>query len=195
MNNLKTAREKAGLSQKEVSVELKVSAPTVSEWESGKKNPNAENLKALSKLYKVPTDYLLGHTNNDLYVEPNGRNLRTTQPISILAAQYHVSEDIMSSITGANKDTVQKWMIGSSNATDEEYAALSNFFEIPIADLKSGLLPLFPKESVQLRVLELTDIRYAAYGKAGDFSVEEIQKIKDFADMVRRARGNRIPEE
>lgn len=57
--NMRNAREKAGFSQKQVALSLGVSAPTVSEWESGKKNPNAANLQKLSALYGVTTDYLL----------------------------------------------------------------------------------------------------------------------------------------
>lgn len=61
--NIKKAREAAGLSQKQVSFELRVSAPTVCEWEKGKKRPNSENLKKLAKLYDVSVDYLLGNSD------------------------------------------------------------------------------------------------------------------------------------
>lgn len=67
MNNIKKARENAGLSQKEVAVSLHVSAPTVSEWESGRKNPSANNMKELSKLLRVPVDYLLGNIDEIPY--------------------------------------------------------------------------------------------------------------------------------
>lgn len=59
MNNIKNARKRAGLSQKQVALELKVSAPTVSEWENGKKQPTAKNLALLSNLLHTSTDYLL----------------------------------------------------------------------------------------------------------------------------------------
>lgn len=65
MNNIKKSRECAGLSQKEVAVALGVSAPTVSEWESGKKNPSGANLRKLSSLLDVSTDYLLGITESE----------------------------------------------------------------------------------------------------------------------------------
>lgn len=63
--NMRNAREKAGFSQKQVALSLGVSAPTVSEWESGKKNPNAANLQKLSALYGVTTDFLLEHSAAD----------------------------------------------------------------------------------------------------------------------------------
>lgn len=67
MNRLKTARIDAGYSQKEVSIILKVSAPTVSQWESGIKNPQSKNLAKLAQLYGVSTDYLIG---TDIKKEP-----------------------------------------------------------------------------------------------------------------------------
>lgn len=60
MNNIREARERAGFSQKQVAMALKVSAPTVSEWENGKKNPISRNLQKLSDMFGVSTDYLLG---------------------------------------------------------------------------------------------------------------------------------------
>ncbi len=67
MNNIKKARENAGMSQKEVAISLKVSAPTVSEWESGKKNPSAKNMKELARLFNASIDYLLGEENKSLF--------------------------------------------------------------------------------------------------------------------------------
>lgn len=62
MTNIKIARQKSGLSQKYVALTLGVSAHTVSEWESGKKNPTTENLNALAALFGVSIDFLLGVT-------------------------------------------------------------------------------------------------------------------------------------
>ena len=69
MNNMKEARERAGYSQKQVAIILQVSAPTVSEWESGKKNPIRRNLEKLAELYGASTDYLLGR--EDVAISPD----------------------------------------------------------------------------------------------------------------------------
>ena len=58
-DRMKRAREAANLSQKQVALTLGVSAPTVSNWESGKINPTVANLKELCHLYNVSADYLL----------------------------------------------------------------------------------------------------------------------------------------
>ena len=61
LNNIKVARETKGLSQKQVTIEIGVSYPTVSEWESGKKFPSGKRLTKLSEILEVSTDYLLGN--------------------------------------------------------------------------------------------------------------------------------------
>ena len=73
--NIKKAREAAGLSQKQVSLELSVSAPTVCEWEKGKKHPNSENLKKLAKLYNVSVDYLLGNSDDMCETSLNAKKI------------------------------------------------------------------------------------------------------------------------
>lgn len=61
--HFREAREARGMSQKYVAITLGVKPPNVSRWESGATNPTIENLIALSKLYGVTTDYLLGLDN------------------------------------------------------------------------------------------------------------------------------------
>ena len=65
MNRFREVRESLKMSQKEVALTLGVSAPTVSEWEKGKKNPNTSNLKELARLYGVSIDYLLGNSSKE----------------------------------------------------------------------------------------------------------------------------------
>ncbi len=69
MSNFKRAREAKHISQKEIALSLGVSQPTVSEWESGKKNPAGKNLIALSELLGCSVDFILGRTNNPAPVE------------------------------------------------------------------------------------------------------------------------------
>ena len=49
------------MSQKFVALSVGVSAPMVSQWESGIKEPSKENIVKLADLFGVTTDYLLGH--------------------------------------------------------------------------------------------------------------------------------------
>lgn len=54
--SLKAARVNAGLSQKDVANELKVSNKTLTNWENGKSFPDAEKIEALCKLYGLSYD-------------------------------------------------------------------------------------------------------------------------------------------
>lgn len=56
---LKEARQKAGLSQEQISEKLHVSRSAVAKWETGKGMPDIENLKAAAQLLNVSIDYLL----------------------------------------------------------------------------------------------------------------------------------------
>ena len=62
-NNIRVAREAANISQKQIAIELHVSQPTVCDWEKGRKNPNAKNLRKLADLLGVSADYLLGSSS------------------------------------------------------------------------------------------------------------------------------------
>lgn len=59
-DRLKGLRDKYGLSQKQVAERLGVSPSIVSGYETGERTPSTEVLLALSRLYHVSTDYLLG---------------------------------------------------------------------------------------------------------------------------------------
>lgn len=60
MFRFKECREKAGLTQKEAALSLKVSVQSISNWETGIRSPGLEQLVKIAELYSVTTDYLLG---------------------------------------------------------------------------------------------------------------------------------------
>lgn len=57
---LKECRLKYGYSQKQVSEKIGVSPSIVSSYETGERTPSTDVLLALSRLYNVSTDHLLG---------------------------------------------------------------------------------------------------------------------------------------
>lgn len=66
---LKKMRQLSGLSQKAVAESLFVSTSIISAYETGERTPSAENLLALSYLYKCSTDYLLGRGAMSKYID------------------------------------------------------------------------------------------------------------------------------
>ena len=70
MNIVKELRKKAGIQQKELAIIIGVSRPTVSEWESNKKDPSGERLKRLAEYFGVDELMVLGKGVVDLSAEP-----------------------------------------------------------------------------------------------------------------------------
>lgn len=60
MNIVKELRKSAGIQQKELAIAIQVSRPTVSDWESGKKDPSGERLKKLAEYFGVDELTVLG---------------------------------------------------------------------------------------------------------------------------------------
>lgn len=61
MNRIRQLRKNHGLSQAQVAAELKVHQTAVSQWETGRTDPDIESARALSDFFGVSLDYLLGH--------------------------------------------------------------------------------------------------------------------------------------
>lgn len=66
MNIVKELRKKKGIQQKELALEIGVAQPTVSEWESNKKDPAGERLKKLADYFNVDELVILGKGVVDL---------------------------------------------------------------------------------------------------------------------------------
>lgn len=60
--NLKYAREKTGMSQKDVAESIGVAKSTYSLYESGSREPNVQTIKKLADILRVSADELLGIT-------------------------------------------------------------------------------------------------------------------------------------
>ena len=60
MNIVKELRKKAGIQQKELAISIGVSRPTVSDWESNKKDPSGERLRKLADFFHVDELMILG---------------------------------------------------------------------------------------------------------------------------------------
>ena len=60
MNIVKELRKKHDIQQKELAMIIGVAQPTVSEWETGKKDPSGERLKKLAEFFQVDELMILG---------------------------------------------------------------------------------------------------------------------------------------
>ena len=60
MNIVHELRKKKGIQQKELAIAIGVSCPTVSAWETNKKDPSGERLQKLAKYFDVDELVILG---------------------------------------------------------------------------------------------------------------------------------------
>lgn len=63
-NRIVLAREKAGMSQKELAEKLGISPSTLNGYEKGNHDPKSAGLIGIAKACNVTTDYLLGLSDN-----------------------------------------------------------------------------------------------------------------------------------
>lgn len=59
-SRLKKARDETGFTQREVSKETKIPQSTIANYETGRTEPDIENLGILTDFYGVSADWLIG---------------------------------------------------------------------------------------------------------------------------------------
>ena len=62
-DNLKSVREKSGISQAALAKVLNVSQGTIGNWETGKRVPDIDMLKQISHYFGISVDYLIDNTD------------------------------------------------------------------------------------------------------------------------------------
>ena len=69
MNIVKELRKSKGIQQKELALSIGVAQPTVSEWESGKKDPSGDRLHKLAEFFGVEEMVILGIASNRKFLQ------------------------------------------------------------------------------------------------------------------------------
>lgn len=98
---LKQLREEHHFSQKIVASRLGCSVSIISSYETGERLPSLSNLVALSRLYHVSTDYLLGKTDNtreydfETLIDIDGLNEQQIKALMIIITDMKRSNSIV----------------------------------------------------------------------------------------------------
>ncbi len=61
---IRDLRRKQNLTQSDFGRLINISASTIALWETGKREPDIKNLKKISEIFNVTTDYLLDNEQN-----------------------------------------------------------------------------------------------------------------------------------
>ncbi len=86
---IKELRLKKRYTQKQIADKIGITRPAYTAYESGKRQPDFEILKKLSKIFGVTTDYLLGNEKNHNADIPKDK--LKTKPETIAA---HIDDDV-----------------------------------------------------------------------------------------------------
>lgn len=101
-------REEDGMTQEELGEKLGVSQGTVSQWESGKRVPGGEAVKAMAELFDTTADFILGIVDEEIKLVPYFRELKEEEELLMQAyaqltgRQKRIVEELVSSLADMN---------------------------------------------------------------------------------------------
>ena len=101
MNRLLELRKEQSLSQRAVAKKLYISQGTYNNWENEHTQPSIEQLIALSKLFGVSVDYIIG--NSDDYQFTSVKNGYTTEEAELLQNFRNLNGDTKHLVLGIIK--------------------------------------------------------------------------------------------
>jgi len=95
------------------------------------------------------------------YIDSSNFTIHTEHPISILAAQYGVSSDVMADILETDRERAEKMILRLSQPEDQEIRRASEVFKVPAENIKAGIVPLNANSEVVREILKRTFDRYS----------------------------------
>ena len=148
VNRLRLARERAGLSQVDLSQRLGVAKTLAGQWERGEREPSLGNLKALAKALRVRVGWLVDDENESEVLPP----LNDRDPIAnrrLHSSRESVTSDYVAPV-GLRDLAQDAALCKALSITESEWSALSSLeFEAGLtAEGYLGLLVLVRAVSV-----------------------------------------------
>ena len=172
--NLKAARKAAGLSQKFVALSLKVSAPTVSEWENGKIYPSATNLIRLSYLYGVSIDYVLENRSSFCsYIKMRKKDMSNEKFAHMCGVSIDLVNDILDKCSENPKSTDHSLKID-----DEEMRSIASALNVDKEYLYCLYNSVFPQDVENVKIPADDCVRFGYR-----LSDDALQLAKDYDSM------------
>ena len=104
MNNLKQIRNKKGLLQTKVAMDLNITQETVSSYETGRVLPSSDMLIKLADYYNTSIDYLLCRTKYDMPID-------SIKPDNITDKDFNLLNKIRK-LSDSDRDKVEAYIDG-----------------------------------------------------------------------------------
>lgn len=95
---IKSLRNQHQLSQERLAKKLFVSRQAIAKWESGQAMPDHQNLKALSHLFGVTTDFLLDDNQNTFEQQPYQVSFKVVWVLTIFLVVLTITHGVLTAI-------------------------------------------------------------------------------------------------
>lgn len=92
MLKIRELRKKCGITMKELGAAIGVAESTISQYETGKRQPDYETLLKIAEFFGVTTDYLL--TGEDIKKAPTQEGERTVSDKELMFALWGDSQNV-----------------------------------------------------------------------------------------------------
>ena len=136
MNRLKLLREERGMKQSELGKLLNVKDAAISKYESGKVPLTDNTLMALSKIFGVSVDYLLGNDNyhNATYshyqIDNSEFGLSFKCKLREILHEKELSEEKFSELVGLHKEDVDLYLYGNKIPSIEDLIKIAGALNV-----------------------------------------------------------------
>ena len=136
MEQLKNMRKKYGLTMKQLGNEIGVAESTISQYESGKREPDYATLIRLADYFNVSVDFLLGRENDDNLTpdipEAEKRFEKMTNRIKELRQSKKITQGALADYLGIAQNTLSYWEQGKYDIDSESLKKIANYFNTTI---------------------------------------------------------------
>lgn len=128
-NRIRSLREQAGLSQKELADKLGISRVAVTKYESGESTP-ARRLKVIADIFGVSVDYLLRGEECTTTTTTNTDTLGVGNRIRLLRKQKHLDKSALAKLCDVTTRTVTSWEDGTTQPSLVAVTKLARIFDV-----------------------------------------------------------------
>ena len=113
MNRIRELRLSHNMKQIDFARQLGISQGTLSSWENNKFEPDVASLLALSKIFSVSIDFLLGNDvnlNSNNYLLGRENKKEAPSPVPMLGKDAQKLLDMYDELSAENKDQVMRYV-------------------------------------------------------------------------------------
>lgn len=107
-NRIRELRKENEMTMKQLGEKLGLGESTISQYETGKREPDIKTLLKISECFHVSVDYLLGHVSEPWFYLDNDRILREINSYEYDPSQEQIRTLLLDAFNKLNDDGQQK---------------------------------------------------------------------------------------